>query len=1025
MHIIHGTWIPDDSEDFFNGGQFWVWVESKDSFGLQADLLSKFFVETFPLPDTEQEGLKIQATRYFLLPSSNHGPLPSPELSHFLGTLPPTTHQWTQWPIDCISPNNPLSFLKEVHFLTQSASNEVRLGGDLEFWYDFCQGFKTIVLKDQYIPAMVAQKTDHKPMFFPSWQIVSPDFEKLVERFQPLMPGLCQVGRNQAEDSAQCYEPGSLLRQFSEQGLVHLIQGTNFTQKIHGALGKSFVSAALLPSSTPQPSPLKGPQQESIYRHWSSWKNQLTQSHQDSPFTICFRLKEAGEEAPDQWTLEFLAESRQDPSLKIGLQDYWYLEGTAKQEFQKYFGEDFEKQFLLQMGAAAQIYPRLWPGLETRRPQSVILSMDDASHFLQEQAWIMEEAGYSVIVPSSWTPEGQKRAKLRLKASAPEPAKADKEKKGYFSLYVLSQYEYNFSIGGEPVSKKEWEALIQVKTPLVRFRGEWMELDRDRMQEMLEFWTEQQGQDAPLNMADLVKKSVEEADTIEIELDDSLESVLKNLEQKSSFTLLNTPTGMQGELRPYQKRGLSWMTYLESLGMNPCLADDMGLGKTIQIIALLVQERLAGHVPGPTLLVAPTSVLGNWQKEVEKFAPHLKTTVHHGSQRLSDFKRFKTLCESMDVVITSFALVRLDASLLNRLPWKRIVIDEAQNIKNPHSAQTRAIMKLKAHHRIALTGTPVENRLLDLWSIFNFLNPGFLGNFNHFKKEYELPIQRENDPERMKELKKLVDPFILRRVKTDKSIIKDLPEKVEQKVYCNLSKEQASLYQAVVDEVDEALKDTEGIQRKGLILSTLMRLKQICNHPAQFLKDGSEFSGSRSQKLERLLEMVDEALDNGESLLIFTQFQEIGIGLEDLFHNQRNYRTWYLHGGTSRAKRETMIAEFQDPETEAGVFILSLKAGGVGITLTKANHVFHFDRWWNPAVENQATDRAFRIGQRKNVFVHKFVAVGTLEERVDRMLKDKQKLSDTIVSHDESWLTELDNETFHQLISLNRTTLME
>jgi SNF2 family DNA or RNA helicase len=396
-----------------------------------------------------------------------------------------------------------------------------------------------------------------------------------------------------------------------------------------------------------------------------------------------------------------------------------------------------------------------------------------------------------------------------------------------------------------------------------------------------------------------------------------------------------------------------------------------------------------------------------------------------GSSRIKDEQEFIAAASNYDVIITSFTLARKDEKLFKSVTWQRIVLDEAQNIKNPQAAQTKAVLKLQAKHRLALTGTPVENRLLDLWSIFNFLNPGYLGKEAQFRKSFEIPIQKENDKVKSTTLKKLVEPFILRRVKTDKQVIKDLPDKVEHKQYCNLTKEQASLYEAVVKDVERQLEEAEGIQRKGLILSTLMKLKQVCNHPAQFLQDSSEFLPERSHKLERLAEMIEEVNAEGESLLIFTQFTEIGDNLERYLKQTLHYNTYYLHGGTNRNKREKMITEFQDAETEPSVFILSLKAGGVGITLTKANHVFHFDRWWNPAVEDQATDRAFRIGQNKNVFVHKFVTLGTLEERIDQMIEDKKKLSSAIIGTDESWLTELDNESFKQLIALNKTAILE
>jgi SNF2 family DNA or RNA helicase len=445
----------------------------------------------------------------------------------------------------------------------------------------------------------------------------------------------------------------------------------------------------------------------------------------------------------------------------------------------------------------------------------------------------------------------------------------------------------------------------------------------------------------------------------------------------------------------------------------------------LEVIARLLNEKENAADTPPTLIIAPTSVLSNWRREIERFAPDLRALVHQGSGRAKQEEAFQAACGAHDVVITSFAMARLDEKLLRGVAWQRVVVDEAQNIKNPQAAQTRAILKLPARHRMALTGTPVENRLLDLWSIFNFLNPGYLGKEAQFRKSFESPIQRGNDRERAATLKKLVEPFILRRVKTDKSIISDLPDKVEQKLFCNLTREQASLYEAVVKDVAERIEETSGMERRGLMLATLLRLKQICNHPAHFLQDGSAFTAERSHKLSRLAEMIEEVVESGESALVFSQFTEIGEALERYVQQTLRANTYYLHGGTSAKRREQMIAEFQDAETEPSVFLLSLRAGGVGITLTKANHVFHFDRWWNPAVEDQATDRAFRIGQRKNVFVHKFVAIGTVEERIDEMIEEKKGLAAAIVGADESWLTELDNDAFKELIALRKSAVLE
>src|SRR5437660_1853017 len=736
-------------------------------------------------------------------------------------------------------------------------------------------------------------------------------------------------------------------------------------------------------------------------------------------------MEDASSTDIDNWHLHFLVASRRDPSLKLNLDDYWYLDARTRAEVIRHFSQDFEKHLLLSLGYAARIYPKIWDGLATDRPTGCRLTLDEAFAFLKESAWVLGDAGYTVIVPAWWTPEGRRRTKVRLKTSLRSPNGTTAASHGYFSLNTIISYEYQLSIGGQVVTEEEWEQLVNAKTPLVQFRGQWMELDRDKMQQLLQFWQTHQHEKSEITLLDMLKIGSEAEDDLEWDHEQSLRDMLSKLHDKNAFAPIKDPLALQGTLRDYQKRGVAWLKYLENLGLNPCLADDMGLGKTLEVIACLQKEREEADEIGPTLIIAPTSVLGNWRKEIERFAPELKTLVHQGSSRLKDKQEFVDACQTYDVVLTSFALARLDEKLLQGLKWHRVVIDEAQNIKNPHAAQTRAILKLAAPHRVALTGTPVENRLRDLWSIFNFLNPGYLGKEAQFRKEFETPIYKSNDLGRSTTLKKLVEPFILRRVKTDKRIIDDLPDKIEQKMYCTLTPEQASLYEAVVKDVEEQLNEAEGIQRKGLILSTILKLKQICNHPMQFLQDGSAFTSEHSHKLERLGEMIEEVIDSGESALIFTQFTEIGSALERYLEHSKHYNTYYLHGGTSVTRRERMIAEFQDPETEPSLFILSLRAGGVGLHLPKANHVFHFDRWWNHEVEDQATDRAFRIGQRKNVFVHKFVAMGTMEERIDAMIEDKKRLSSLVVGSDESWLTELDNDTFKELIALRRSAVME
>jgi SNF2 family DNA or RNA helicase len=416
------------------------------------------------------------------------------------------------------------------------------------------------------------------------------------------------------------------------------------------------------------------------------------------------------------------------------------------------------------------------------------------------------------------------------------------------------------------------------------------------------------------------------------------------------------------------------------------------------------------------------SLVGNWQREAERFAPALRVHVHHGGERLGE-EAFADAASSSDLVITTYGLVVRDAGILGSVRWGRVVVDEAQNIKNAETRQSRAVRSLPAPRRVALTGTPVENRLSELWSIMEFCNPGLLGSARGFQERFSVPIERYGDEEAAAKLKRVVGGFVLRRLKTDRSIIADLPEKIEMKVYCNLTREQAALYQAVVDDMLARIESSEGMERRGLVLATMMKLKQVCNHPAHLLADGSRLDG-RSGKLASLDGILDEALAAGDRALCFTQFAEMGHLLRDHLQRRIGVEVPFLHGGVAKTARDEMVARFSRVDGPP-VLLLSLKAGGVGLNLTAASHVIHFDRWWNPAVEDQATDRAFRIGQRRNVQVRKLVCVGTLEERIDRMIEDKRQLAEAIVGTGEGWLTELSTAQLRELVTLTADAVAE
>ncbi|HYK29626.1 MAG TPA: DEAD/DEAH box helicase, partial [Streptosporangiaceae bacterium] len=480
---------------------------------------------------------------------------------------------------------------------------------------------------------------------------------------------------------------------------------------------------------------------------------------------------------------------------------------------------------------------------------------------------------------------------------------------------------------------------------------------------------------------------------------------------------MTTPRSFRGQLRPYQERGLAWLSFLGGLGLGAVLADDMGLGKSPQTLALLQAEHDAGTATGPTLLICPMSLVGNWQREAARFTPDLVVRVHHGADRMAG-AQFAEAAASADLVITTYGVATRDREWLANVPWTRVVCDEAQNIKNSATRQAQAVRGLPAGSRIALTGTPVENRLTELWSIMEFTSPGLLGSAEKFRQRYAIPIERNSDADATAQLRRITGPFILRRLKTDKTVIADLPDKLEMKVWCNLTPEQASLYQATVDDMMARIEAAEpGIERRGLVLATMAKLKQVCNHPAHLLADGSRLDG-RSGKLARLEEICAEIIDEGDKALCFTQYAEFGRMLQPYLAARLGCQVHFLHGGTSKKQRDDLVADFQD-RSDPAIFLLSLKAGGTGLNLTAANHVVHVDRWWNPAVEDQATDRAFRIGQRKDVQVRKFVCVGTVEERIDSMIEEKKGLAEAIVGTGETWLTELSVDDLRQVIELS------
>ncbi|MEM6345948.1 MAG: SNF2-related protein [Bacteroidota bacterium] len=573
------------------------------------------------------------------------------------------------------------------------------------------------------------------------------------------------------------------------------------------------------------------------------------------------------------------------------------------------------------------------------------------------------------------------------------------------SLEDMLRFSWQGAIGGQTYSLQEFRKLLLKYRGIVRLNDQYVHLDEKEVQKLLEAL-----ENPPeLNAQELLQAALtEEYKGSQVKLDANTRQLMDQILKSDP---VKPPAGLQAQLRPYQQRGFDWLFKNTRLGFGSLIADDMGLGKTLQIITTLLKLKETGELgERKALVVVPTTLLSNWEREIEKFAPDLKTHLYHGPGR--------TLIplEEADVLITSYGILRSETDKLKKIDWLIQVIDEAQNIKNPATNQSKAIKKIKAPVKIAMSGTPVENRLSEYWSIFDFTNKGYLGSLSKFKENYARPIEVERDQKSLNKFRRLTEPFILRRVKTDKSIIEDLPDKIEKNEYCYLTPRQSALYQSVIDQTMHTIEKADGINRRGLILKLITALKQICNHPSQFLKKGPveiDYSG----KCQQLFSLLPQILEQGEKLLIFTQYRAMGELIAKMIETQFGLSVPFLHGGVSRKNRDLMVQQFQEQEHNP-ILLLSLKAGGTGLNLTAANHVIHYDLWWNPAVEAQATDRAYRIGQEKNVFIHRFITRSTFEEKIDKLLQSKKELADLTVSSGEKWIGELDNRELAELVRL-------
>lgn len=894
------------------------------------------------------------------------------------------------------------------------------MSDSLLYWVHFLRWGMSLMVRGKYLPQLLDQKTA-------VWTALldSATDQAHLQHFVKYLPESCRFYHLPQSDQVPL-QTNQAVKGFVIAVLNQVINDVvrSLTPPI------AAPNPALTPWLKPAPphkTQLSGPIAATLSAQLEQWYGPLQDA--ESAFRVAVKLQPPQYGSRD-WRLEYGLQAMSDASLWLGATQVWNAP-AGRLEALGLRLEDPHETFLAGLGNASKLFPILEASLKTSKPTHAVLDAYQAYDLIRSVRFKLSDYGIGVLLPPGLS-ERNEQTKFGLKLSADLPKLQASERLG---LQGMLNFKWELAIGKQTISKAEFDRLVALNMPIVEINGEWVEFKPQDIRAAQAFF-ENRKANPTLTLEDVLRlssgdsKMIEKLTIVDFEASGVLQELIGTLQNNQTPAPIEAPAGFKGQLRPYQSRGAGWLAFLERWGLGACLADDMGLGKTVQLLTFLLHLKEKKRLAGPTLLICPTSVIGNWEREVRKFAPSLKVMLHHGTGR-SQGEGFAGTAKKVDLVITSYALAMRDLVTLKSLSWRGLVLDEAQNIKNADTKQTQAILELTGQFRIALTGTPVENRLAELWSIMEFLNPGYLGSKQFFQRRFAIPIEKYGDTLSLQMLRNMVQPFLLRRLKTDRSIIQDLPEKQEMTVFCHLAPAQATCYQQVVDETLAAIDEAEGIQRRGMILALLTKLKQLCNHPGLLESQSSNLKSSEldsfvqdSGKLKRLIEMLEVVMAEGDRVLIFTQFAEWGKQLQKILAQALGEEILFLYGSTPRVKREAMVDRFQQDPRGPKILILSLKAGGVGLNLTRANHVFHFDRWWNPAVENQATDRAFRIGQTRNVQVHKFICIGTLEEKIHDMIEGKRALAEQVIGAGESWITELDTDQLRQLLVLDRSAMI-
>jgi SNF2 family DNA or RNA helicase len=773
-----------------------------------------------------------------------------------------------------------------------------------------------------------------------------------------------------------------------------------------------------------------------LIKNWTQSARGFTLKH---GFVFNLELKYPKTPKSD-WPLVFYV-SFQDVAQNVPLHELWEENIQKKLENLNVMDNkgEFLEIILRALGTASKVFPPIKRVLLENLQDEITLTSSEVIDFLKYPKDLLIQSGFNVILPEVFRRNGTQRLSAKLIIRSRSSIKTEggvfQSMPSIFDVHSMLDFKWEATIEGEKISDEEFKDLINSEDSLINMEGKWILVDQESIADFKQSKIPDfENYMEVLKVGLLGKIQLQENGTeYDVVIEGDFNDIISKLQSINSFEDIPCPPSFNGILRNYQQEALTWMGNMTKFNFGLCLADDMGLGKTIQVIAFLCYlKKHYPEKPGSIIIVCPTSILFNWHREIKKFAPNLEVMLHYGSSRINDASDIPEFLKPHRIILTSYGTLRNDIELLESINFSGIIVDESQNIKNYASQQTKAINKLRGQFKICLSGTPIENRLLELWSLFNFLNIGLLGKRREFQNNYVIPIERFQDKDVIERLKLIIAPFILRRLKSDKKVIKDLPDKNEMKIIVDLTETQVILYKELVESTLKEISNVSSDIRKkrGLILSLLVKLKQICNHPSQYLKhdiEALELDNNlqkfifQSQKLERLIEMTDEVLSNGEKVLIFTQFTQMGDILKKVLEQNYNFDILYFHGGIPESKRRDIIDQFQSSYLESSpILILSLRAGGTGLNLTQGTTVIHIDRWWNPAVEDQATDRAYRIGQKSVVNVYKFITKGTIEEKINDLLEEKRELAEKIVaSTGESWISDLDDDKLRNLLNLS------